>query len=89
MIEALACATPVIAFRRGSVGEILDDGVTAFIVEGVQEAAEAVQRISSIKREKCRSEFERPFCSASMCMKYIEAYEMVLAESTPMERRTA
>src|SRR5581483_5735013 len=50
MIEAMACGTPVIAFRGGSVDEIVEDGVTGFIVETMEEAVEAVQRISSIDR---------------------------------------
>ena len=58
MIEALACGTPVIAFRGGSVEEIIEDGVTGFIVESMEEAVEAVARIPSIDRRQCRAVFE-------------------------------
>ena len=59
MIEAMACGTPVIAFRGGSVAEIVEDGVTGFIVESVEEAVEAVHRLPSIDRMECRAVFEQ------------------------------
>ena len=79
MIEALACATPVIAFRRGSVEEVLEDGVTAFIVDGVDEAVSAAGRIASIERKRCRAEFERRFSARVMCQRYIDAYQRSIA----------
>lgn len=80
MIEALACGTPVIAFRRGSVPEIIEHGVTGFVVENVEEAAEAARRISLIKRPMCRSEFERRFSARRMCCEYVRVYRQVLLE---------
>src|SRR5262247_2419987 len=53
MIEAMACGTPVIAFRRGSVPEVIDDGVTGFIVDGVEEAVRTVARIPTLRRQDC------------------------------------
>ena len=58
MIEALACGTPVIAWRNGSVPEVIDDGVTGFVVDSVDEAVEAVERIAGLSRHACRSAFE-------------------------------
>ena len=61
MIEAMACGTPVIGFRRGSVSEVLKHGVTGFIVQTVEEAVGAVNNISSIDRAQVRATFERRF----------------------------
>ena len=80
MIEALACGTPVIAFRDGSVEEIIDDGVTGFIVESVEEAVEAVRRLPSIDRRKCRAVFEERFTARRMCEDYVRVYERVIEE---------
>jgi glycosyltransferase involved in cell wall biosynthesis len=78
MIEAMACGTPVIAFPGGSVAEIIDDGVTGFIVRTVEEAAEAVQNIHLIDRTVCRAVFERRFSARRMCRDYLSAYERLL-----------
>ncbi len=75
MIEAMACGTPVIAFRAGSVAEIVDHDVTGFVVENVAGAAEAVQRIPSIDRKECRARFEQRFSARRMCEDYLKAYE--------------
>lgn len=83
MIEALACATPIIAFRRGSVEEVLEDGVTAFIVDSVNEAVSATDRIDSIDRKRCRAEFERRFSARLMCLRYIDAYQSSIARKLP------
>ena len=61
MIEAMACGTPVIAVENGSVPEVLEDGVTGFIVHGEHQAIEAVGRIASLDRGRIRAEFERRF----------------------------
>ena len=75
MIEALSCGTPVIAFRGGSVAEIIEDGVTGFIVESVEQAVQAVKRISEIDRRVCRQRFVERFTARRMCEQYIAAYE--------------
>ena len=80
MIEAMACGTPVIAFRGGSVAEIIDDGVTGFIVDSVEEAVEAVRRIPSIDRKGVRGRFEERFSARRMCEQYLEAYERGISE---------
>jgi glycosyltransferase involved in cell wall biosynthesis len=74
MIEAMACGTPVIAFRRGSVPEVMADGVTGFVVDGVDGAVEAVGRVASLSRIACRREFERRFDAARMARDYLEVY---------------
>jgi glycosyltransferase involved in cell wall biosynthesis len=80
MIEAMACGTPVVAFRGGSVAEIVDDGVTGFVVESIEEAVEAVRRIPEIDREGCRKRFEQRFSARRMCEDYIVAYERQIWE---------
>ena len=61
MIEAMACGTPVVAFRSGSVPEIVDDGVSGFIVNTVDEAVHALERVDELDRAKVRQNFERRF----------------------------
>ena len=75
MIESMACGTPVVAFRGGSVAEIIDQGVTGFIVESVEEAIEAVKRIPSIDRRACHQRFLERFTARRMCEQYLAAYE--------------
>jgi glycosyltransferase involved in cell wall biosynthesis len=79
MIEAMACGTPVIAFRRGSVPEILDDGVSGFIVDTVEQAAAAVRRIASLDRAKVRAAFERRFTADRMARDYLDVYHGLAA----------
>jgi glycosyltransferase involved in cell wall biosynthesis len=81
MIEALACGTPVIACRGGSVDEIIEDGVTGFIVESIEEAVEAVERIPSIDRRHCRAVFEKRFSARRMCDDYLRVYERILEQN--------
>ena len=81
MIEALACGTPVIAFRGGSVEEIIEDGVTGFIVDSIEEAADAVERIPSIDRRRCRAIFEERFSARRMCDDYLRVYQRVIDET--------
>ena len=61
MIEAMACGTPVVAFRRGSVPEVLEDGVTGYLVDTTEEAIAAVSRLDLLDRGRCRAEFDRRF----------------------------
>jgi glycosyltransferase involved in cell wall biosynthesis len=74
MIESLACGTPVIAWRNGSVPEVIDDGSTGFIVESLEEAVQAVGRVSGISRQTCRQVFEDRFDAARMAQEYVEVY---------------
>jgi glycosyltransferase involved in cell wall biosynthesis len=78
MIEALACGTPVIAWRNGSVPEVIEDGVTGFVVDSVEEAAEAVRRIGSLDRARCRREFEKRFDAVRMAEDYVNVYRRLI-----------
>ena len=80
MIEAMACGTPVIAFPAGSVPEVLEDGVTGFIVNDVEEAVAAIDRTRRFDRGRCRAEFERRFTAERMARDYVAVYERLLAE---------
>ena len=79
MIEAMACGTPVIAWRRGSVPEIVEDGVTGFVVESEAEAVDALSRIGTIDRAGVRRRFEERFTSRHMAERYVQLYERLLA----------
>jgi len=74
MIEAMACGTPVIAWRRGSVPEVVEESVTGFIVESVDEAVQAVERIDWLNRRECRMVFEERFDASRMARDYVEVY---------------
>ena len=75
MIEALACGTPVIAFNRGSVSEVLRHGVSGFIVDSVDEAVTAVGRLSMLSRQRCRHIFDARFSASIMTDGYLEIYK--------------
>jgi glycosyltransferase involved in cell wall biosynthesis len=74
MIEAIACGTPVIAYRRGSVPELIDHGVSGFIVDDEQSAVEAVRRIGALDRSAVRGIFERRFTAERMADDYLRLY---------------
>jgi glycosyltransferase involved in cell wall biosynthesis len=75
MIEALACGTPVVAYRRGSVPEVLSDGETGFIVDDLEGAIAAARRLPELDRRRCRDEFERNFTASRMANDYVRLYE--------------
>ena len=74
MIEAMACGTPVIAFDRGSVPEVVDPGITGFIVTSVDEAVACVQRARGLDRRRCRRQFESRFSAERMAREYCSIY---------------
>ncbi|MEZ2409268.1 glycosyltransferase family 4 protein [Bosea sp. RCC_152_1] len=74
MIEAIACGTPVIAFRNGSVPEVIEDGVTGFIVRDLDEAVAAARRIHRLDRAKVRATFEERFTAERMAQDYLAIY---------------
>jgi glycosyltransferase involved in cell wall biosynthesis len=78
MIEAMACGTPVIAFRSGSVPEVVDDGITGFVVEDETEAVEAIGRLGELDRRRVRGHFEQRFTSERMAKEYLRNYETLL-----------
>jgi glycosyltransferase involved in cell wall biosynthesis len=79
MIEALACGTPVVAFRRGSVPEVIDDGVTGFVVDDVSSAITAVNRLGELNRLACRQVFEERYDVSRMTRDYLEVYRGLIA----------
>jgi glycosyltransferase involved in cell wall biosynthesis len=79
MIEALACGTPVVAFRGGSVDEVIEDGLTGFIVEDVESAVQATARTAALDRRACREAFDRRFTGARMAEDYSRLYGKLLA----------
>ncbi|TGP45977.1 glycosyltransferase family 4 protein [bacterium M00.F.Ca.ET.228.01.1.1] len=81
MIEAMACGTPVVAFGRGAVLEVLEHGVSGFIVNDVQEAVKAVAQIGTIDRAQCRRAFETRFTAARMADDYLRVYQRLIAGS--------
>jgi len=78
MIEAMACGLPVVAFPGGSVREIIDDGVTGFIVNTIEDAVSAVRRIETIDRRRCRDTFERRFSARRMATQYVDIYRHLI-----------
>lgn len=77
-IEALACGTPVLAYRRGSVPEIIDDGQTGFICDTMDQMVNAVSRVSTLDRKHCRRDFEQRFTMERMVHEYLSAYETLV-----------
>jgi glycosyltransferase involved in cell wall biosynthesis len=86
MIEALACGTPVIAYRHGSVPEVIDDGVTGFIVSTQAEAVEAVAKLGHLSRAQCRAAFERRFSAPCMAKAYLNLYQQRCGNDIPQRR---
>jgi glycosyltransferase involved in cell wall biosynthesis len=85
LIEAMACGTPVIAYPRGAVPEIVEDGLTGFIVRDEAEAAAAVAALPQLDRRRIRAEFERRFSARRMVTDYVALYEAVSARRFEMD----
>jgi glycosyltransferase involved in cell wall biosynthesis len=81
IIEAMACGTPVIAYRHGSIPELIEEGVTGFIVENIEEAVQALQKILNVDRRLCRVSFEERFTAARMAQDYVEVYQRSIRAS--------
>jgi glycosyltransferase involved in cell wall biosynthesis len=78
MIEAMACGTPIIAFRSGSVPEVVDECVTGFIVDGEEEAIHAIKRLGRLDRRRVRARFEQRFTAERMAQEYVCHYRSVM-----------
>jgi glycosyltransferase involved in cell wall biosynthesis len=89
MIEAMACGTPVIAFGRGSVPEVIEHGLTGYIVEDASAAAASFQRVSALSRAAIRRRFEERFSARVMASAYVEAYEEILGAGNQRHARLA
>ncbi|MFZ3236735.1 MAG: glycosyltransferase family 4 protein [Stellaceae bacterium] len=88
MIEAMACGTPVIAFRRGAVAEIVDPGVTGFVVDGIDEAAAAIPAAMRLDRAAIRRRFDERFLVERMTRDYVALYGEVLRRGGGADQRT-
>ena len=86
MVESMACGTPVIAFARGSIPEIIRHGETGYIVEDIEGAINAVATVGTIDRSVCRADVERRFTSTRMARDYVRVYEDILNGETRDDR---
>jgi glycosyltransferase involved in cell wall biosynthesis len=77
MIESLACGTPVVAYRGGSVDEVIEDGVTGFVVDDLAQAIDATRRTHTLDRRACRDAFTRRFSAARMASSYVRLYRQL------------
>jgi glycosyltransferase involved in cell wall biosynthesis len=87
MIEAFACGTPVIAYRHGSVPEIVTDGVTGFVVDNQEQAVQAVARLAGLDRQRCRQAFLQRFTARHMAQAYLRLYEALRKQA--LQKRAA
>ncbi|HTV95918.1 MAG TPA: glycosyltransferase family 4 protein [Steroidobacteraceae bacterium] len=83
MIESMACGTPVIAFENGSVPEVLEEGLTGFIVRDERQAADAVRQVGALDRGRIRAEFERRFTARHMAQNYLALYARLVKAHRP------
>lgn len=81
MIEAMACGTPVIAYRGGAVPEIMEQGHTGFVVENLEDAIEAVRRVPQLSRKRCRAVFEKRFTATRMASDYVQVFERLISRN--------
>jgi glycosyltransferase involved in cell wall biosynthesis len=87
MAEALACGTPVVAYRAGSVPEVIEDGKTGYIVESIEQAVDALRRIGELDRGACRHAFEQRFSARRMCHDYLSLYRSLCARTHDEKQR--
>ena len=86
MIEAMACGAPVIAFNRGSVPELIEDGLTGFVVEDETSAVGAIRQLSRLSRTEIRKRFEERFTARRMAKDYLASYRTLLGAAAPRPR---
>lgn len=86
MIEAMACGTPVIAYRRGSIPEVIDEGITGFTVNTADEAVRAVENVASLSRKRCWQVFQERFSATRMARDYVTVYRQLI-DTGPMAAR--
>ena len=89
IIEAMACGTPIIAFRCGSVPELVEEGVTGYIVDDIDGALQALRKIPAFDRQRCRRVFEERFTASRMAQDYLNVYRRVMEASTDHNARIA
>jgi glycosyltransferase involved in cell wall biosynthesis len=81
MIEAMACGTPIIAHNRGSVPELMSEGVTGFIVENAEDAAMVIEDVQYLSRRRCREVFEQRFTARRMAEDYLRIYKQLILKT--------
>jgi glycosyltransferase involved in cell wall biosynthesis len=86
MIEAMACGTPVVAYEGGSVSEVMENGVTGFVVNNIEQAVEAVRRIRELSRAGCRDVFEKRFIASRMASGYVDVYKRLIDSNVEKNR---
>lgn len=89
LIEALACGTPVLAYRRGSIPEIIEDGATGFVCDDLNEMTAAVHRIQEIDRRDCRLSFDQKFSVERMAKDYLKVYQRLIEKSRGVQESEA
>jgi glycosyltransferase involved in cell wall biosynthesis len=89
IIEAMACGTPIIAYRRGSVPELIQDGITGYIVDDIEGALQALRKIPAFDRRRCRRVFEERFSASRMAQDYLNVYRRVIKASADHDARIA
>ena len=87
VIEAMACGTPVVAFNRGSMPEVIADGSTGFLVSSIAEAVSRLHEIRKLDRVECRKWVEARFSAERMVEEYVQVYEKILAERRCKDHR--
>ena len=88
MIEAMACGTPVIAFPCGSAPEVIDNGITGFLVDSVEEAVVAIEAASELDRAEVRATFERRFSIERVAGDYLRVYQALCSQRPPASEET-
>jgi glycosyltransferase involved in cell wall biosynthesis len=83
LIEAMACGTPVIAFGRGSVPELIEEGITGFVVDDVDQAVAALPKLQRFDRNRCRRVFEQRFSATRMTEDYLQIYRRIIEDQHP------
>ena len=86
MIEAMACGTPVVAYEGGSVSEVMENGVTGFVVNDIEQAVEAVGRVRDLSRAGCREVFEKRFTASRMASDYVDVYKRLIDSDVEKSR---
>lgn len=89
MIEAMACGTPIVAYRHGSVVEVMEEGRTGFMVTTLDGAVEAARRISTVSRQRCREVFEKRFTARQMATSYVRVYRRLTGCNDGFQSRVA
>jgi len=74
----MACGTPVVAYRDGAVPEVMKEGHTGFVVEGLEDAVEAVRRVPQLSRRRCREVFEKRFTATRMAQDYVQVFKRLI-----------